>query len=148
MREDKIKRGYGGGLQAIDFSDVARQIEQAKKKNKLLKGSAIGLLVLSLLMGYLLFNYFVGRYAEIENLQMVQNKTSPKRVDFNFKVKKSGIVQRGYENAINEDPVTAGENGIFYWLWYVDPSKSEFIVYTRSRWWIFPTWETRTFSVR
>jgi hypothetical protein len=147
MAEDKIKRGYGGGLQAIDFSDVARQIEQAKKKNKLLKGSAIGLLVVSLLMGYILFNYFVGRYAEIENLQMVQNQKSPKWVDFKFKVKKSGIVQRGYENAINEDPVTTGENAHFWWSWYVDPSKKEFTVYTRSRWWIFPTWETKTFAL-
>jgi hypothetical protein len=29
MSQDKLERGFGGGLQAIDFSDVAHQIEQA-----------------------------------------------------------------------------------------------------------------------
>ena len=147
MTEDKIKRGYGAGLQAIDFSDVARQIEQAKKKNKLLKGSAVGLLVVSLLIGYLLFDYFVGRYAVIEDLKMTQDAKTPTRVDFTFLVKKDGVVVRGYEKAVVEDIVSANQKQHFWWNWTVDKSKNEFTVYTRSRWGIFPTWETKTFAL-
>ena len=147
MTEDKIKRGYGAGLQAIDFSDVARQIEQAKKKNKLLKGSAIGLVVVSLLIGYLLFDYFVGRYAVIEDLKMTQDAKTPTRVDFTFLVKKDGVVVRGYEKALVEDIVSANQKQHFEWNWTVDKSKNEFTVYTRSRWGIFPTWETKTFTL-
>jgi hypothetical protein len=147
MTEDKIKRGYGGGLQAIDFSDLSRQIEEAKKKSKLLKGSAVALLVVSLLIGYLLFNYFVLRYAVIEDLQMIQDTSRPTWVYFTFLVKEGGVVERGYERAVSEDIVSANNRPKFEWNWFVDKSKHDFSVYTRSRWGIFPTWQTRTFSL-
>ena len=147
MAEDKIKRGYGAGLQAIDFSDVARQIEQAKKKNKVLKGSALALLVVSLLIGYLLFDYFIGRYAVIEDLQITQDAKTPTWVDFKFLVKKDGVVVRGYEKAVVEDIVSTTQKQHFWWNWDVDKPKTEFTVYTRSRRGIFPTWETKTFVI-
>jgi len=147
MNENKLKSSYGGGLQAIDFSDVSRQIEQAKKKNKRLKQGSVVLVVAALLLGGLLFNYFVWRYAVIDNLQITQDSSERRKADFAFNVKSGGVVSRGYEKAVNEDIVSTGQNASFHWLWYVPPSKQEFTVYVRSRWGIFPTWETKTFSL-
>jgi hypothetical protein len=147
MTEDKLKRGFGGGLQPIDFSDLARQIEQAKKKNRILKQSMAGLVALALVIGAFLFNHFVWRYAVIEDLQVNQRQGDWKMVDFKFKVQKSGIVRRGYEKAVSEDIVIEGHTVRPEWRWYVDPAKTDFSVYVRSRWGFIPTWETKIFPV-
>lgn len=147
MDEDKLKGGYGGGLQAMDFSDVSRQIERAKKKNRQLKHSMFGLAIAAFVIAGLLFNYFVWRYAVIDNLQMTQDSSERKKVHFAFNVKHGGVVSRGYEEAVTEDIVAAGRTHKFSWSWYISPPKQEFTVYVRSRWGIFPTWETKTFSV-
>jgi len=147
MTEDKLERGFGGGLQAIDFSDVARQIEQAKKRNRILKQSMAALIVFAVVMAGLLYNYFVLRFAIIEDLKITQDTSEPKKIHYQFKAKTGGIVEAGYEKAIMEDIVTAGRNHTFYWSWTVHPSKREFTFYLRSRGGILPTTETRSFSV-
>ena len=100
-----------------------------------------------MIIGGLLFNHFVWRYAVIEDLQITQRQGDWKMVDFKFKVKKGGIVTRGYEKAVSEDIVREGHNASFEWRWYVDPAKKDFSVYVRSRWGFIPIWETKIFPV-
>jgi len=147
MTETKLGSRFGGGLQAIDFSDLASQIEKAKKRNRILKQSMAGLVVLALVMAWLLYNYFVLRYAIIEDLKILQDTSEPKKIYYKFKTKTAGIVQAGYEKAICEDIVSAGINQSFHWNWTVQPSKREFTFHLRSRGGILPTTETKTFSV-
>lgn len=144
---EQIKRGYGAGLQAIDFSDISGQIEKAKKRNKQLKIIGAILLMLSLIIGYLLYGYFVGRYAVIEDLVMTQDISNPRLIHFKFSVKEGGIVEKGYEKAIIEEIVRANSKPTFRWSWAVEPSKREFEVYVRSRSGVIPVREKRTFPI-
>jgi hypothetical protein len=147
MTEDKLQRKYGGGLQAIDFSDLARQIERAKKRNRILKQTMAGLVVVALVLAGRLYDYFVLRYAIIEDVKIFQDTAEPKKILYRFKAKTSGIVKAGYEKAICEDIVTQGSNHSFHWSWTVHPAKREFTFYLRSRGGILPTTERKSFSV-
>jgi hypothetical protein len=127
--------------------ELSHQLGIVRKRNRSLKLGVGGLIVLLVLVASLFYHFFVWRYAVLEEMSIKQDASQPTRVYFTFKVKSGGLIERGFGNAISEDELATGDAGTFVWQWHVPETARDFTVYARSRWAIFPTWQTRTFSV-
>lgn len=148
MIEEQVRTLDERSASADELLILSHQLGLVQRKNWVLRGGILGLLAFLALMGGVFFNHFVCRYAAIDNIRIIQDTVQPRRVLFEFTVRSDGLVRRGFEKAISEDTVPASDHIQRYtWEWYVPPTKKEFTVYIRSRWWILPTWQTKTFSV-
>jgi hypothetical protein len=145
MAGEGARRGYGNGLQAGDVSDLSHQLEQIKKKNRLFKKVNFGLAAIVVALISFSFYYFVWSYAVIDEVKITQDSKDPSAVWFDFNVTSGGFLRYGHGQSSSGEPVEKGDKRHF--RYQRDAYGKDFTVFVRSRWLIFPSWTTKTFSV-
>ena len=146
MAADGLRKGYGGGLQAGNVSELSNQLEQINLKNKLFKKINFALVIIVAALAIFSFYYFVWRYAVVDEIKITQDTKEPTTVWFDFKVMQDGFLRYGHENSILGEPVKASEKKRFRYKRNVQ-GKKDFTVFLRSRSGPFPSWTTKTFLV-
>src|SRR5208283_3807858 len=94
-----LSEGHGNRLEAADFGSLSRQLDLGRKKNRFLKKIGLAIIVLLALLAYWFHDYFVGSYAELDNVSITQDASKPRTVLYSFDVKKGGYVTLGYEKS-------------------------------------------------
>jgi len=146
MAGEGVRRGYGGGLQTGDVSELSHQLEQIKRKNRLFKQINFGLAAIVVALLAFSFYYFVWSYAIIDDVKITQDSKDPLDIWFDFKVISGGFLRYSHEKSILGEPVETGATRRFHYKRAVQ-GKKDFTVFVRSRWAIFPSWTTKTFLV-
>ena len=156
MAKVGLKGGFGAGLERGDFSELSLQLEHARKKTKLFRRIITGLALLIVIVAIFSFDYFIWRYAVIDNpkisLDSVWMSSNRKRsgiwIRMSFDVKKSGILECVFPGSTLVEPVNSGEKRNFRWrCGDVPQSQREFTAFIRSISGVLPGWETKTFSI-
>ncbi len=146
MAAEGLRKGYGGGLQAGNVSELSNQLEQINLKNKLFKKINLALVLIAAALAIFSYYHFVWSYAVVDDLKITQDAKDPLNVFFDFKVLRGGFLRYGHEKSALGEPVKAGENRRFRYKRNVR-GKKEFTVFIRSRSGPFPSWTTKTFLV-